>query len=88
VSETTPAEYRTGWLWVVLAAFLGVGTIAAAFVVYGLTQLLTTGDWLVDVPLFVGAAVVASIAMLLVTGILYRVDRLRGTPHREVLLFE
>jgi hypothetical protein len=88
VSELGAPAYRTGWLWVVLAAFLGIGTVAAAFVVYGLTQLLATGDWLLDVPLFVGGAVVASIAMLLVTGILYRVDRLRGTPHREVRLFE
>ncbi|HEV8049301.1 MAG TPA: hypothetical protein VGP88_01775 [Thermoplasmata archaeon] len=88
MTEPSLPQYRTGWLWGVLAAFLAVGTVAAAFVVYGLTQLLSTGDWLVDVPLFLGGAVVASLAMLLVTGILYRVDRLRGTPHREVRLFE
>jgi hypothetical protein len=88
VTELATPAYRTGWLWGVLGILLTVGTVAAAFVVYGLTQLLATGDWLLDVPAFVGGAVVASLAMLLITGILYRVDRLRGTPHREVALFE
>jgi hypothetical protein len=88
VIEPTPPKYRTGWLWGVLGVLLAVGTVAAAFVVYGITQLLATGDWLLDVPAFVGGAVVASFAMLLITGILYRVDRLRGTPHLEVPLFE
>lgn len=83
-----PPPYRTGWLWGVLAILLMIGTIAAAFVVYGLTDLLANGNWLLDVPVLVAGAVVASITMLLLTGILYRVDRLRGVPHREVALFE
>ncbi len=88
MTETETPQYRTGWLWGILALLLAIGTAAAAFVVYGVTELLSTGDWLVDVPAFVGGAFVASVAMLLLTGILYRVDRLRGTPHREVRLFE
>ncbi|MCI4325483.1 MAG: hypothetical protein L3K00_06355 [Thermoplasmata archaeon] len=88
MTDPTKTEYRTGWLWGVLAILLLIGTVAAAFVVYGLTQLFATGNWLLDVPAFVGGAFVASIAMLLLTGILYRVDRLRGVPHREVRLFE
>ena len=88
MSDPAPGPYRTGWLWGILALLLAIGTAAAAFVVYGVTQLLATGDWLVDVPAFIGGAVVASLSMLLITGILYRVDRLRGTPHREVPLFE
>lgn len=88
MTETPRPTYRTGWLWGVLGVLLMVGTVAAAFVVYGLTDLFQNGDWLVDVPALVGGAVVASVAMLLLTGILYRVDRLRGVPHREVRLFE
>jgi hypothetical protein len=88
MSEPAPRKYSTGWLWGVLAILLMVGTVAAAFVVYGLTDLFANGNWLIDVPAFVGGAVVASVAMLLLTGILYRVDRLRGVPHREVRLFE
>lgn len=88
MTEETVPEYRTGWLWGVLAILLAIGTVAAAFVVYGLTDLYANGNWLVDVPAFIGGAFVASVAMLLLTGILYRVDRLRGVPHREVRLFE
>jgi hypothetical protein len=88
MTELSKPEYRTGWLWGVLAILLLIGTVAAAFVVYGLTQLFATGNWLVDVPTFVGGAFVACLAMLLLTGMLYRVDRLRGVAHREVRLFE
>jgi len=88
MTEEAPRHYATGWLWGVLAILLMIGTVAAAFVVYGLTDLFANGNWLIDVPAFVGGAVVASVAMLLLTGILYRVDRLRGVPHREVRLFE
>ena len=80
--------YRTGWLWIVLGVLLMIGTVGAAFVVYGVTDLLQNSNWLLDVPVAVGGGVVASIAMLLLTGILYRVDRLRGVYHREVRLFE
>lgn len=88
MTETESPKFRTGWLWGILGILLTIGTVAAGFVVYGLTQLLATGNWWLDVPAFVGGAVVATFAMLLITGILYRVDRLRGTPHREVRLFE
>jgi hypothetical protein len=88
MTEVSVPKYRTGWLWGVLALLLLIGTVAAAFVVYGLTDLFATGNWVADVPAFVGGGAVASIAMLLLTGILYRVDRLRGVPHREVALFE
>ncbi|HKV90455.1 MAG TPA: hypothetical protein VJQ43_04560 [Thermoplasmata archaeon] len=88
MTDATVPKYRTGWLWGVLAILLMVGTIAAAFVVYGLTDLFANGNWLLDVPALVGGGLVASLAMLLLTGILYRVDRLRGVPHREVRLFE
>jgi hypothetical protein len=88
MSEPSSPGYRTGWLWGVLAILLLIGTVAAAFVVYGLTDLFATGNWALDVPAFVGGGAVASISMLLLTGILYRVDRLRGVPHREVRLFE
>ncbi|MCI4333569.1 MAG: hypothetical protein L3K01_07625 [Thermoplasmata archaeon] len=88
MTEPNPAKYRTGWLWGVLGILLLIGTVAAAFVVYGLTDLYANGNWLVDVPTFIGGALVASVAMLLLTGMLYRVDRLRGVPHREVRLFE
>ncbi|MFI5414081.1 MAG: hypothetical protein ACHQ16_00150 [Candidatus Lutacidiplasmatales archaeon] len=88
MTESNPAKYRTGWLWGVLGILLLIGTVAAAFVVYGLTDLYANGNWLVDVPAFIGGALVASVSMLLLTGMLYRVDRLRGVPHREVRLFE
>ena len=88
MTDGSPPAYRTGWLWGVLVVLLMIGTVAAAFVVYGLTDLFANGNWLVDVPAFLGGAIVASVAMLLLTGILYRVDRLRGVPHREVRLFE
>jgi purine-cytosine permease-like protein len=88
MTEPSVPTYRTGWLWGVLTILLGIGTVAAAFVVYGVTNLLATSNWFVDIPAVVGGAIVASISMLLLTGILYRVDRLRGVPHREVPLFE
>jgi hypothetical protein len=36
----------------------------------------------------VAAAFLTLLCFLFVTGILYRVDRLRGIPHRKVRLFE
>lgn len=86
--EPAPPRYRTGALWGVLALILLVGTVAAAFFVYGLTDLLATGRYLPDLPIAAAGAAIASFAMLLLTGILYRVDRLRGVPHKEVRLFE
>ena len=39
-------------------------------------------------PILLAGAFVASLMLLLVTGILYRVDRLRGVPHRRIELFD
>jgi hypothetical protein len=83
-----PARSKTGWLWGVLALLLLFGTLAAAFFVYGLTDLFASGRWYLDVPILLAGGFGASVLMLLITGILYRVDRLRGVDHREVRLFE
>jgi hypothetical protein len=88
VAEPVAPVYHTGTLWVVLAFFLMVGTVAAAFVVYGLSGVVATGALLPGLPIAVIGGAVATIAMLLIIGLLYRVDRLRGVPHREVRLFE
>src|SRR5262249_44319566 len=89
MNETAPAvRYRTGPIWVVLSLLVLGGTVAAAFFVFGLADLFATGNWAWDVPLIGVAGVAATFLLLLVTGILYRIDRLRGVPHREVRLFE
>lgn len=80
--------YRTGWLWGILLLLMLGGTVAGAYVVWGVSNLVLTGHYLLDVPVTIGAGFVAVVCVLLVTGILYRVDRLRGVPHREVALFE
>ncbi len=87
MSEGKPA-YRTGPLWVVLTLLLLGGTVASAFFVWGLTDLFGTGRWYLDVPVLIVAGFVATFLLLLLTGILYRVDRLRGVSHREVRIFE
>lgn len=87
MTEAAP-RYHTGPLWVVLTLLLLGGTVAAAFFVYGLLDLFGTGRLLLDVPIVVVAGFLATFFLLLVTGILYRVDRFRGVPHREVRLFE
>ncbi len=71
-----------------LALLLLIGTVAAAYAVWGLTDLFATHRYVLDVPVLVAGAVVASVALLFLTGILYKVDRLRGVAHREVSLFE
>lgn len=81
-------RYRTGVLWGVLGLFLLLGTVGAAFFVYGVTDLLSTGRVLPDLAIAAGGAAVATLFLLLITGILYRVDRLRGVPHRTVKLFD
>lgn len=83
-----PVRYRTGWLWVILTLLLIVGTAASAFVVYGATDLAATGHWIPDLATILGGLGVAAFAFLLLAGMLYRVDRLRGVPHRVVNLFE
>jgi hypothetical protein len=81
-------EYRTAVLWGTLALLMLIGTVSAAFFVFGLTDLLGTGRILPDLPILIAGAFGATFMLLLITGILYRVDRLRGVPHREVRLFE
>ncbi|HUI38113.1 MAG TPA: hypothetical protein VLY85_00620 [Thermoplasmata archaeon] len=88
MSDAPSPRYRTGALWLVLAGLLLVGTVASAFVVYGVLGLFASGSPWVDLPAVLVGGLVASIAMLLLTGVLYRVDRLRGVPHTEVRLFE
>jgi hypothetical protein len=88
VTDEPVPKYRYGTLWGVLAIFLLIGTVAAAFFVYGLSDLLTTGNAVWDVPILLAGAFVASIMLLLLVGILYRVDRLRGVPHRRMELFD
>ncbi|HTT35182.1 MAG TPA: hypothetical protein VMH78_04875 [Thermoplasmata archaeon] len=83
-----PARYSTGPLWAVLTLLLLGGTVAAAFFVYGFTDLLGHGRWLLDVPVLLVSGFAATFLFLLLTGVLYRVDRLRGATHREVRLFE
>jgi hypothetical protein len=88
VSAPDAAEPRpsTRALWGVLAVLLVLGTVGLATVVYGFTGLLA-GDLLAVVPVGVGA-VVAAVMFLLMAGLLYRVDRVRGVAHRRVELFE
>jgi hypothetical protein len=89
VSEPLPApRYRTGALWTILLLFLLAGTVAAAYMTWSVWDLLQTGRYLVDIPVTLAAGVVATLCLLFLSGILYRVDRLRGVPHREVALFE
>ncbi len=85
-STKSKPEWRTGVLWGILAAFLVIGTVGAASVVYG-AMLLAAGDVFGAVPLVVGA-VVAVLGFLFIAGILYRVDRYRGANQRRVELFE
>lgn len=88
MTEGEGPHYRYGTLWGVLALFLLLGTVASAFFVYGLADLLSTGRVLWDVPILIAGAFVATIMLLLLTGVLYRVDRLRGVPHRRIELFD
>jgi hypothetical protein len=88
MSEGTEPTYHTGIIWGVLALLLTLGTVAAAAFVYGVTDLFSTGRYFPDVPILVVGGVAASYIMLLITGILYRIDRLRGVPHRRIEFFE
>ena len=83
-----PPHYRTGALWGVLTVLLLMGTVASAFFVWGLTDLYGNGRYLLDLPVLAISAFLAAVALLLILGILYRVDRLRGTPHRRIELFD
>ncbi len=91
-SATAPASaagpYKTGWLWGVLTILLAIGTAASAGVVYGVSLLVLGGN------VYAGFAAIligfsgALLSFLLLAGMLYRIDRLRGVPHRTVTLFE
>lgn len=80
--------YRTGWLWAVLTVLLIFGTVASAAVVYGFAQLWTGGSWVTAAASVAIGLFGATICFLLLAGMLYRIDRLRGVPHRTVRLFE
>jgi hypothetical protein len=75
-------------LWGILLLFSLGGTVAGAYVVWGASSLVLTHQYLLYVPVTVAATFVTVLCILFVSGILYKVDRLRGVPHREVALFE
>ncbi|MFG1529834.1 MAG: hypothetical protein AAFA34_00970 [Thermoplasmata archaeon] len=81
-------HWNTGVLWLILGAFLVVGTAGAAFFVYGLLTLLAGGWVVLYVPLLLGGLAAALLSLLFMAGILYRIDRYRGTLQREVKFFE
>lgn len=80
--------YRTGVLWGVLLLLLMFGTLASAGSVWAVTDLLTSRHYAFDLVVLALTAAAATVLFLLLLGILYRVDRLRGVPHRRVALFE
>lgn len=84
----TDPEYRTGILWGVLGVLLLIGTLASAFLVWAITDWFGPHRPLLDGFVLLSAGLLAALAFLLLAGILYRVDRLRGVPHRRVALFE
>jgi len=84
----SPPVYRTGTLWIVLCALLVLGTVSSALVVWGLLNAYVTGNYVFDAAVVLGGAFAAVFFFLLLSGILYRIDVLRGVPHRRVMLFE
>jgi hypothetical protein len=87
MTDAPAPTFRAGWLWAVLVFLLVVGTVASAFVVYGLQGLLE-GVLLPYLPIAIVGAFVTLLAILFIAGFFYRIDRLRGVPHKEVRLFE
>jgi uncharacterized membrane-anchored protein len=85
-SERARPSWNTAPLWGILALLLVVGTVAAATFVDGLLTLLSGSLWGL-VPLALGG-LVATLALLFMAGILYRVDRYRGANQRRVEFFE
>jgi uncharacterized membrane protein len=83
-----PPQYRYGVIWVVLSVLLVVGTVASAFFVWGVLGLIAGPAYVFSGVVAVLAAFVAVYVALLLAGILYRIDRLRGTAHRRIELFE
>jgi hypothetical protein len=80
--------YRTGVIWAVLAVLLVLGTVASASVVYGVVGLFTNRSYVLNIAVVGVGAFGAVFVLLLIAGIMYRIDRLRGVPHRRVELFE
>ncbi len=81
-----PPVWKTGALWGILSVLLIVGSVGAATFVYGLTEIVAGNPFGLLAIGFGG--VVAALAFLFMAGILYRVDRYRGTTQRRVELFE
>jgi hypothetical protein len=92
VTDPTPSpaapDYRTGTLWGVLCLLLILGTVASALVIWAISNAVVTGDYVFDGAVMLGGAFAAIFFFLLLSGILYRVDHLRGVAHRRVMLFE
>jgi hypothetical protein len=87
-AATDPAPtWRTGPLWGVLAVLLVFGAVGLAGAAYGVLDLIG-GALVVGAVASAAGAAVALFAFLLTIGILYRVDRYRGTLGRKVELFE
>lgn len=84
-ADETP-HWPTGVLWGILAAFLVVGTVGSATVVYGVMGVVA--GQVVDLLAIGIGTVVAVLAFLFMAGILYRVDRYRGAAERRVKFFE
>ncbi|MGI0070910.1 MAG: hypothetical protein ACRECT_02385 [Thermoplasmata archaeon] len=85
-SAAETPSWKTGTLWGILAVFLVLGTVGSATVVYGVLG-IAAGD-LYDLLAVVIGGTLATLAFLFMAGILYRVDRYRGTTGRRVELFE
>lgn len=88
MASPAAGPYRYGWLWAVLTILVVLGTVASATVVYGVTTYWVYGAWLIGSVVVVVGLVGALLSFLLLAGMLYRIDRLRGVPHRTVTLFE
>jgi hypothetical protein len=91
VTETVPAApeqptWTTGTLWGVLAVLLVLGAVGSATFVYGL--LAVVGGHLLGAAVAAFGVVVAVLSLLFMLGILYRVDRYRGSLGRRIELFE
>lgn len=86
MSDAEPPRWKTGWLWGILAVFLVFGSVGLATIVYGLTGMLAGNVW--DVVAIGFGLGVAGLSFLFMAGLLYRVDRYRGTTGRRVELFE
>lgn len=89
MSSPAPSEkptWQTGALWGVLAVLLVLGAVGSATLVYGLL-VLWSGAWF-GAAVAAAGAIVATLALLFMIGVLYRVDRYRGVVGRKVELFE